>query len=720
MADQRISQLVELLNPTGSDLIPIVNAEETKKITVDNLLRGSNFEEITYSDLRDAISDAYLIPGKSYLITDYKTCYDQPNWDANRNAITIGNYKSGSVEPLVVLATSAETLSPYAYSPEYPKDIIKYDVDFTETEVTEDPAFGRIYERVDERGNRADYDWRAVQFKRYDSHYCENISSGKVNVEEGGGSGSIIGVGTDFGNNFSIGDVVGVYNQNNSTIGGFDFYEVINISGSSYMGVTGAYYNTVSNTYYSNANRYSGGSPFQNNLVSVDKNEYEYYTFEDMDDDWYNNYLGDYLDTSTFLLSNNVFRDGEYRDNHFGSNVVGNTFDDDCVGNHCGMNFQYNIINNDWDNNTIGNNFDNNFIACDMQENIIGNDFEYNMIADDEGIDFNFNIINADSFRRNWLTGEENFDSNIISDNFDNNIINNRFGNNLVTGQFNNNYVNGDMYRNQFKGSFTDNKNYNDFALNTFQGFYNNIALEEVLRNQFNGYASDNILSGSFNDNTVGDYFQSNTFRGYTANNEIGTYFENNTIGDSFGYGAGTSRANKIGHYFENNNIGEYFYSNTISDNFNGNTVGDYFQQNTVFANNININDFTALYGNIVSSSIANPNVGGSDGVYPLLETTTNGHGVDATFDVTITSGTASVAIVNVGKLYSTEDSLTITGSLIGGGTNLQIDVDTVSPTPAVYEYLDSTIVRNYQGDLKLTYLGTSGLGIVGINEPVD
>jgi hypothetical protein len=214
------------------------------------------------------------------------------------------------------------------------------------------------------------------------------------------------------------------------------------------------------------------------------------------------------------------------------------------------------------------------------------------------------------------------------------------------------------VFRNQFKGTFTNNKIYNDFANNIFQGFYNNTALNEVLRNQFNGYASDNILSGSFNDNIVGDYFQNNTFLGYTANNQIGTYFEDNTIGDSFGYGAGYSRANKIGHYFQDNNIGEYFYSNTISDNFNGNTVGNYFQQNTVFANNININDFTSLYGNIVSYSIVNPNVSGSDGVYPLIETTTNGQGIDATFDVTITSGSASVVIANVGKLYSTEDTL--------------------------------------------------------------
>jgi hypothetical protein len=44
MADQKISQLNELTSPLSGDTLPIVNGGETKKITVSNLLSGSNIQ----------------------------------------------------------------------------------------------------------------------------------------------------------------------------------------------------------------------------------------------------------------------------------------------------------------------------------------------------------------------------------------------------------------------------------------------------------------------------------------------------------------------------------------------------------------------------------------------------------------------------------------------------------------------------------------------------
>jgi hypothetical protein len=681
---------------------------------------GASIEEVTFSELNDLWDGENLTAGQYYKITDYQTCYDQPNWDAARNAITTGNYKSGSVEPLVVFATSDGTLSPYAYSLDYPKDTIKYDISFTETEVTNGLAKGRIYERIDERGNRTDYDWRAVQFKRYTQYYAQNTYGGKVSVTTTNTTGSVIGVDTNFSGIFEAGDVIGVYNPGTSAIGGFDFYEVVDVSGSYYMGITGSYYNTISDTYYSLGNTYSGLSPFQTNTISVGKAETENYTFDDMSDSWYNNYLGDNKDWDTFILSNNVFRDGDYRDNYFGSNVVGNTFDDDHYGNKIGRNFQYNVLEDDFDNNTIGDGFQFNFVSCDFQENIIANNFEYNMITDDDGVDFNFNIINGDSFTHNWTIGYDHFHSNIITDDFNNNIIWNRFGNNLVNGSVYDNLFDGDTDYNQFKQSFNSNKIYNSFQNNVLNSFYSNTISSLFNRNQFNGTAYSNVLTGSFYDNTIGHNFYGNTFAGETAYNQIGSGFYNNTIGDSFGVGGGDPRTNKIGSNVYGNTIGEYFYSNTISDNFYNNTIGDYFQQNSVLANNVNNVNFNEYYGNITSASIANPNVGGSDGVYTLIPTTTNGQGIDATFDVTIVSGIASIAIVNVGRLYNTDDTLIITGSLIGGGSNLEIDVDTISDTPMVYRDVDCTILKNQNNQIRLTYFAVNGFGVVDINGPVD
>ena len=230
---------------------------------------GASIEEVTYSQLSASFAAADLTPGQYYKITDYQTFYDQPNWTAAGNAITTGNYKSGSIEPLVVFATSTGSLSPYAYSLDYPKDTIKYDISWNQTEVTNNPAKGRIYERIDEVGNRTDYDWRNVRFKRYRQYYAQNTYGGKVSVSTTNTTGSVIGVGTNFSGIFSAGDVIGIYNPNTNQIGGFDFYEVVDVSGSNYMGITGSYYNTISDTYFSYGSGYDGYSAFQTNTVSV-------------------------------------------------------------------------------------------------------------------------------------------------------------------------------------------------------------------------------------------------------------------------------------------------------------------------------------------------------------------------------------------------------------------------------------------------------------------
>ncbi len=92
---------------------------------------------------------------------------DQPDFDNSRNPITSGNYKQGPVEPLMILATSVNTISNEAYQLAYPNDKITYDWTYNITEVTNSAAFGRITERVDEFNNRTDYDHRNILLKRY-------------------------------------------------------------------------------------------------------------------------------------------------------------------------------------------------------------------------------------------------------------------------------------------------------------------------------------------------------------------------------------------------------------------------------------------------------------------------------------------------------------------------------------------------------------------------
>ncbi len=99
-----------------------------------------NIESVTYSDLVTKINDEILSAGTYYLITDFQTCYDQPDFDYNGNSITsVTTYHTAIIEPILVLAISNDSLAPDAYQPLYPNDKIKYDYSFDTTEVTGNP-----------------------------------------------------------------------------------------------------------------------------------------------------------------------------------------------------------------------------------------------------------------------------------------------------------------------------------------------------------------------------------------------------------------------------------------------------------------------------------------------------------------------------------------------------------------------------------------------------
>ena len=262
MADQKISQLNELTEPLSGDMLPIVNNGETKKVSVSNLLSVSIYEEVTHSELYSLLTGATLTPGKHYLITDFKTCYDQPDYDHNGNAITTGNYKQGNVAPILVLATDVDKISQHAYQPEYSGDTIQYDPYFTSTEVTSGATFGRITYRIDDKGNAFDYDFREVLFKRYDAYSAEEIYDGKVSIDS---VGVVTGVGTNFTNR-NVGEVIGIVNPN--TAYGVNFYEIVSIDAETSMTVTGRTIYSVNDTFYTDREIDTRMSYKQSNIIS--------------------------------------------------------------------------------------------------------------------------------------------------------------------------------------------------------------------------------------------------------------------------------------------------------------------------------------------------------------------------------------------------------------------------------------------------------------------
>jgi hypothetical protein len=759
MADQKISLLNELTEPLSGDMLPIVNNGETKKVSVSNLLSVSIYEEVTHSELYSLLTGATLTPGKHYLITDFKTCYDQPDYDYNGSTIETGNYKQGNVAPILVLATDVDKISEHAYQPEYSGDTIQYDPYFTSTEVTSGAAFGRITYRIDDKGNAFDYDFREVLFKRYDAYCAEEIYDGKVSIDM---FGVVIGVGTNFTNR-NVGEVIGIVNPNMAY--GVYFYQIVSIDAETSMTVTGRTIYSFDNTFYTDNVTESGMSYKRSNIIS-NTGFTEYKTFDDYTDGCFNNTCGNRVANTidngdTFLLSNNVFRSSPYRDNSFGSNFRNNTFNDDCTNNTISGNFYGNVIDDNFEYNTISSDFYDNIIICNFQNNIIQNSSFYNNnLGDIDGGDFDNNLIMG-SFYGNFYTGDDDFTNNILKSSFHNNIIQTRFGDNvvgnfngnLVFDEFDNNTVGDNFYTNNIYNSFNNNTIGFDFHNNTLGTINNSSTFED---NHIGNDFKANLIVGQFDDNKIGNDFGGNEIEFYFLNNnigntfqsndiglnfqnnfilnnffdnaitddfrynQIGNYFQNNNVGEGFGFGGSDSRGNVIGNYFDDNTIGEYFYNNNIGDNFENNTVGNSFQFNRI-ETPVSSTDFTAYLGNPIDYSY--PSTTGTDGVYTGVTGTSSGAGVNSVFTITVASTLVSnVETSTIGKLYLTGDTITIASGSFNGTTDLVLTVDTIGATPMVYEYYNKTIQRRFDGTPILTALDNSGQWYVSsaITEAID
>jgi hypothetical protein len=780
LTGKTIGELTYLSGLTTDTLFPVELSGDTYHIAY-SAFTNSNYNEGTYDELYSFATGGTLTAGSYYLMTDFQTCYDQPNYDTDGIPITTGNYKTGTTEPILLLAISTTGFSPTVYSTLHPQDKISYDITWDITEVTSGPAKGRITERIDEFNNRADYDFRSVQFIRYVGYFSERYYEGKISLT--GSTGLVNGTGTTFTTDFTVGDIFGVYAPGINGIASFQYYEISSIVSNVEMYVTGRTLANVSNVYYSAGIRLPNYmNPFQCNITGTTNDEFaEYYTFNNNNN--FDTYLGDNINYDTFILSNNVFLSGAYRHNTFGGNVVGNTFNDDMDSNIIGPYCQYNIITNDFDRNSIGSYLQYNIIDCDMESNQIGNYFQNNMLGDYDGQDFDFNRIGS-YFTNNFLTFNNNdFINNNIGDSFNNNLIDSGFRNNTIVGDFYNNLIrNADFYDNTIGDNFYDNiipvsftsnnigdnfntntiyfdfrKNsiLNGFNLNTIGGVNNSGLLFEnnQIMNNFKGNniqgnfwsnqiktdfkgndifeefgynnigfgCSPNSFSGITIHNNIGDNFSFNTCYGVFSYNTIGTNFNSNDVQDGFGFGGSSNQGNRIGNDFTDNTVGEYFYNNIIPDNFYNNTIGDSFQWNIVntYVDNI---DFTTNYGNISGITYSSTGSTATDSSYGNVGGTTNGIGVNALFQIDVVSGSViNVSIISGGTLYLISNTITILGSQIGGTDgvdNVIITVSSVSQTPSVYELYTCNIFKNSALTDRLSYYdGSDALTIKNINQ---
>jgi hypothetical protein len=508
----------------------------------DGIPVGSGIIDTEYADLLFGATSGTLIPGSFYKITDFRTCYDQPDFNYSGIGITGGIYKQASIEPIIVFATSESTISIDAYQPDYPNDSIKYDLTWSQTEVTGGTAYGRISERIDEYNNRTDYDHRTILFKRYRlyTHREDQPLNGTIEIFPGG---SVGGTGTTF-TELSPGDVIYVPNVSPN------YYEITTIADDFNMGVTGdnldtggpglRFYKAIEET-----NDGDGGY-FSYKRTNVKTNDFiEYTTFGDAIDQNFakNNYVGNFANIRTnidppytFLLANNVFIQGQYESNKFGDYCYNNTWGTDNGNNTWGDYCYNNVSTNDIDENIIGHHFRDNLINTNLTDNHIGNDFNNNQLL---------------------AENEEDFEDNIIGNGFNGNIIYSRFYKNEILDNFNDNVI-GDS------GSLTNFEFYRNYIRNNFN---QNSIRQDFQNNQIGSNFQENAINGEFMGNTILNGFNTNKIFGDFDLNNIGNGFNNNTIYDNF----------------SNNNTDYYFNNNIISYNFNDNTIGTYFENNNPY-----------------------------------------------------------------------------------------------------------------------------------------
>jgi hypothetical protein len=946
---------IYLTGGTFSNNSIILNDSNNDSITITGLSSNSVIE-VTYSELVDKITTSALTTGGYYLITDFRTCYDQPDFNFLGTPITSGNYKESDIKPIMVFATSVSTISIDAYQPTYPNDKIKYDWTFSATEVTNNVAFGRITERVDEFNNRTDYDHRDVLFRRYNNYYYKEKDIAKGTIELIENTGQVIGIDTEF-SNYNIGGYIAI--PNSSEI----FFEIVSISADTSMVVSGLTIPAVS----SGSNFYSAqrdGLTYKQNNISIQYTEHPTFLFDD--ETIISNYIGDvasFIDWNqdTFLLPNNVFgedvignrignnfrnntfksdvehnvigdlfeyntiyNDEDFTDNQIAANfrynlIICNNFNDNVIGDNCNNNkifnnidfvdnqigvgfnnntiydnfednkigngFYDNIIDGNFNNNSIGNQFNNNEIFSQFYDNLIANEFYNNTVYSDfyknQILDnfndnvigdsgnsgtfnfyrnyirnnFNSNIIIRDfqinqigtNFQDNTINGEfigntildgfnnnqtgKYFGLNNIGNGFNNNTVNDNFVNNSIGNRFINNIISNEFYENNVGTFFENNKPYNytlfgwndlstvsSRTYNTLRisldnnvgnyilgkelvmrvistsqyfrikftqwtqggngggfryerqeidsngnnigsfvvftktnygsevdiivpgvveltrdsqgGLYNTITDTPPFNNQWPGpgdtewnsiYLESNN-GENFRKNKIGNYFQNNIIGNEFAYNQIMNYFQDNIIDEGFGFGDNSSQGNVIGNYFYNNTIGEYFYNNTIADGFNNNQVFDYFQMNNIKTPELNSVDFTQYYGNITGFSYVANGSTATDNTYTNLTGSTNGAGINATFNVTVSSGSVSdVGLNNIGKYYGVNNTFTILGGQIGGtdvSDDVVITISGVTATPTVYEPYNCEIFKNSGNIDRLSYYDENDiLTITDINE---
>jgi len=454
---------------------------------------GGGVTNVTYSGLTTLINNSGLTNGELYLITDYQTVHVIPN--ANQNSYSDGTLQigiqytiptltsgddfsnvgyvadgvpffatnttpnvwdygtdvydylyTGPIEPLLVTASSTNTLKPESYSSLWNQDVIYYDWNNNQDNVP-GCTKGYIYRRIDTlQNNDIPFDFRNVKFRRW-----------QIDVT-------------------NIWDSVTTYNQNNVvTTDNTVIYvclsnNVINVNPSTDNENVWKLFEWNNLSYVSTSSE-SWNIGNTQILCSTGYTDYNMWSDWSYYDTSYSNIIEilDLSDTDLMTGFNNVIFGSYFNSNSIGSNFnnnsIGSYFQINSIGsnfqnNSIGSNIYYNLIGSYFNSNSIGSNFNNNSIGSSFLSNSIGSSFNNNSI----GSNFQSNSIGS-NFQNNSIGSS--FNDNSIGSNFGPNTIGSNFNINSIGSNFSINSIGSNFYYNSIGSSFQSNLIGSNFTMNT-------------------------------------------------------------------------------------------------------------------------------------------------------------------------------------------------------------------------------------------------------------
>lgn len=596
-----LSAAITIANGSAQAYIADINEYNVAVDSIGGGGGGMAFTSLTYAALQTLIGTSALVQGDYYLINDYQTIYDQPDYNAIGSPKPVVTTKTGTVEPLIVQASSANQINERAISTLYPLDVIQYDVTFTQTEVMFQPAKGRIILRTDNNNNTTNYDHRQVVFKRYESF----PSSGVYTSVNDNGNASLDTIPT-FGADCYSNNIGNFYTALNPLNTGFILSNNV-FEGNARNNKTGSdFYN---NTFLSNVHSNIFGNSCHDNvfngstLENIINNNFSLNTIGDR---FWNNTVGDFFNNN---ITSTLFTDNEI-ENYFAYNILGGNFRSNKIGNY----FQYNNVSNYFGLDTGNNYYSGNTIGDDCHFNFIGNNFYSNSIKNNfigntfgATVTFNYTIISGAGYSAGEQISDVSHPSTeakIVSDT----------GTSMVVRGFTDTWEVGVIISNgtttatldsisvsyDTTGLFTSNDIGNNFSSNQIANYFGYDGDDNTrVGNRIADNFKNNIIAERFNSNVIGNSFSLNTIGSRFFSNKIGEYSNNNSVGDNVQYNiiGNQFSANIIGSIFEYNNIDNVFSSNAIGDDFKNNQIGDFFQENTIidlFKNNNICNSFAS------------------------------------------------------------------------------------------------------------------------------